>query len=429
MFQQNIVIIEQRWPYLAEQISRAQMPAQVELVSAAPETTLVVDGIQLSSRYDRLREARLQASLVPAGSEIVHVYGLATGDLPRVLLDRKELKKLHVVVLSLAVARASLTYLEHSDWLDDPRVNLLTASSSSDLQLPFACASASLSLADNSGARMRDLLYLELATPYIGLQQASLRPAQEELIARNAEFIKQDESISSLFLSQRGKEVFIAAAGPTLPDSYQWLAAQRERFFLIAVDASVMPLAQAGFIPDLVISVDSAPQLFNLFFGEIKLSDFADVSLVYFPAVDNRLLEQWPGRRFLAFSQDKLYSDLAQKYPQGDLFSSGSVLHSATDLAVKMGAARIYFAGADFSFPKGQSHVEGCAAHIDVGNAGLVSYWVLNGRGERVPSSQNFRGYLRDLERYLAWHPEVKFINCSSEGAKIEGTHLLERGH
>lgn len=425
MFQQNVAIVKRRWPELAELISSAQMPAQVDVVEDAPERTLAIDGIQLSSRYDRLREAKQQASLIPGGSEVAHVYGLATGDLPRTLLSRAELKQVNVVVMSLAVARASLTYLDHSDWLSDPRVNLLTASSGGDLQFPFACAAAILYLADEGGARIRDQLYLELASPYISLQQASLRENLQDRMAQNAEFIQQDECVSSLFSTQQGKEIFIAAAGPTLADSFQWLADRRETLFVIAVDASVTPLIRAGFVPDLVISVDAATQLFELFFAEIDPVDFSSVPLVYFPVVERKLLENWPGQRVLAYSWSKLYDDLVKTHPRGDLFASGSVLHSATDLAVKLGAARIYLAGADFSFPKGQSHVEGCAAYIDVNDTRLVSYWVLNGHGERVPSSQNFRGYLRDLERYLAWHPEVDFVNCSMEGAKIEGARPL----
>jgi len=427
-FEQNLKLISERWPQLAERLHKTSDPEQVELVIDAPEITLLINGIHLSSCYDRLREARIQAELVPEGSTLAHVYGLATGDLPRLLLSRSELKELNVLVMSLAVARASLAYLDHSDWLTNPRVNLLMASSESDLQFPFACASATLSLADDGGARIRDLLYLELATPYISLQHQSLEEELRERMRQNSDYVDRDQSVSVLFSSLQGKDIYIAAAGPTLSESFHLLAAQREKIFLIAVDASVAPLTRAGFIPDLVISIDAAPHLFDLFFAEIDPVKYSEVSLVYFPIAEKMLLERWPGQRFLAYSQNKLYDDLVKIHPQGCLFASGSVLHSAIDLAVKMGASRIYLAGADFSFPKGQSHAEGCAAHLDVKDARLASYWVLNGRGERVPSCQNFRGYLRDLERYLALHPDLEFINCSLEGAKIEGTLSLESG-
>ncbi|HAB01625.1 MAG TPA: motility accessory factor Maf-2, partial [Pseudomonas sp.] len=49
-------------------------------------------------------------------------------------------------------------------------------------------------------------------------------------------------------------------------------------------------------------------------------------------------------------------------------------------------------------------------------------HWVLDGHGQRVRTQLNFRGYLIDLERYIARHPEVRFFNTSRAGALIAGT-------
>ena len=74
----------------------------------------------------------------------------------------------------------------------------------------------------------------------------------------------------------------------------------------------------------------------------------------------------------------------------------------------------------NFALPGGRSHVEGAAwsRTLDVG----ARPWVLDGHGRRVPSLPNLVGYLRDLERYIAHHSRVRFVNGSRDGAAIRGT-------
>jgi len=420
--EQNLKLIAERWPDLAARLRQASDPEQVEVVSNAPERTLMVDGVHLSSRYDRLREARIQAELVPVQSSHAHVYGLAAGDLPRVLLQRPEIETLSVVLMSLQVAKASLGLLDHSDWLNDPRITLLTAATEQELHFPFACAPACLYLADDESARLRDLLQLELATPFIQRFHKVRAGKYLDRIEENKKFIEQDAAVTDFFTCPMSRDMVVAAAGPTLADHFTWLLKNRRQFFLIAVDVSVKSLLTAGLVPDVVVSIDASPKLFEKAFGDIDMQRLMPADLVYFPVVDKKILSGWPGRRFVAYGGNEVYKQIAEKYPGGELFSSGSVIHPAVDLAVKAGAARIILLGADFSFPGGRSHVEGAGVSL---NTVDTENWVLNGKGRRVPTTPNFRGYLRDLESYIARHPEIDFINGSLEGAKIEGTKSL----
>ncbi|MNG27451.1 hypothetical protein D3C81_2076890 [compost metagenome] len=51
-------------------------------------------------------------------------------------------------------------------------------------------------------------------------------------------------------------------------------------------------------------------------------------------------------------------------------------------------------------------------------------YWVHDGHGQKVKTQLNFRGYLCELERYIARHPQVLFLNSSRAGAMIAGTQF-----
>ena len=385
----------------------------------------MVNGIHLSSCYDRLREAQIQAELIPAESPQAYVYGLATGDLPQVLLDRPQLKQLTLVLMNLAVARASLSFFDHGCWLSDSRIILKTAEEETEVRSPFACAPACLYLADDKSARLRDLLQLELATPFIQRKHKWLEPKYLARLAENEALVARDADVAELFSRIPGQKIVIAGAGPSLANQYSWLREKRDQFLLIAVDTALRSLSAAGVVPDVVVSQDFSPTLFQNAFSGLPFNQFSHSILVYFPLVATKIPENWPGKRMVAYTQDAVYRDICEKYPRAELFSSGSVIHPAVDLAVKMGGKQLYLCGADFSFNKNQSHVSGAGVKIASNSA---REWVLNGRGEKVVTTPNFRGYLRDLERYIGLHPEVEFFNTSLEGAKIVGTQYWAWG-
>jgi len=342
-----------------------------------------------------------------------------------VLLQRAEVERLTVVLMNLSVAKASLTYLDHRDWLSDPRICLLSAASEMELLVPFACAPACLYLADDGSARLRDLLQLELATPFIRGVHRHHKAKYLTRIAENESFIGQDADVAELFGSCAGGNIVVAGAGPTLSDHYDWLARKRQHFVLIAVDVAVKSLLAAGISPDVVVAIDVSPKLYEIALGNLDIERLKPTALVYFPLVDKKLLSSWPGRRFVAYSRDDVYAQIALEYPRGKLFSSGSVIHPAVDLAVKSGATRVVLVGADFSFPRGKSHVEGSGTSVKTIE---TNDWVLNGKGLRVPTLPSYRGYLLDLESYIARHPEIEFVNCSLEGARIKGAAYFKGG-
>lgn len=424
MSQQNFAFINRRWPAYAQKLGAAEIPNQLEYIDCAGVQTLVVDGIQLCSRYAPQHEAQLQASLIPAGHEVVYVYGLANGDLIRELLARTEVTQLYLISMNTAIDRANFNFFDHTDWLADSRVNISNATIGCELRFPFACAPAFLYLADNESSRLRDLIHLELSTPYIRQDHKSREAEVRLQMHENETFIAKDGDVADLFSSNVCDFIVVAAAGPTLSDQLTWMKKHRDRFRLIAVDAAVRSLMAAELIPDYVLAIDSSPALFEVFFDGLDLTQLADTGLVYSPLVHRNILDAWLGKRFTISANQPIYSDFDKKYPRGKLFSSGSVLHPAVDLAVKMGVKNVILTGTDFSFTKGQSHVSGSHLQLEVKTS--VKCWVLNSNGDRVPSIRNYVGYLRDLERYLAWHTDVNFFNASQEGARIESTRSFD---
>ena len=135
------------------------------------------------------------------------------------------------------------------------------------------------------------------------------------------------------------------------------------------------------------------------------------------------MLNAWKGKRYGGYSASPVYAALRQQYPRGQLHVGGSVIHPAVDLAVKMGASRITLFGADFAFPMNKTHAGWNDGDLGPG-VEQARHWVLDGHGQRVSTQLNFRGYLCELERYIAGHPQVRFSTAVGRARLIAGTQF-----
>ena len=218
----------------------------------------------------------------------------------------------------------------------------------------------------------------------------------------------------------------MVAAGPSLSITIDWLKQQylEQKYTIFAVDAAVPSLIKAGIKPDLIVAIDkSSDKIFN----SVTRDDIANIPLLYFPVVQNKFLEDWPGQRLIAFSSGQSFDWLAKQYPNiMRLYSGGSVIHPTIDAAVQLGIKEIILLGADFSFINNKTHASDVPMYFEDVHVGAdnAQHWVLNGLGEKNATYLNFRGYLRDLEHYIALNPKVKFYNSSLLGAAISGTTL-----
>lgn len=413
-------IIRNRWPHLyalftATPASRAELQ-----FTDTPDPAPIFNGLQLCSGHDRVREARMQATLIPENASEATVYGIVTEVLPKLLLARQSLQRLNIVALNLSLTFALLTSLSETEWLEDPRVSLYYGGDEKSLHFPFAVIPPCLQCADTSAARISDLALLELSTYH--LNQKFKQKTSETLQVRlqsHLPYILQDEDVATLFATKEGSMVLVAGAGPTLSSNLPLLRQLHREHELIAVDAALSLLVEQDIVPEYVVTIDTHETILQLF---ARLDErLTKTKLVYFPVVETSILSTWKGKRYTAYTATELFADYLEHYPKGTLFSAGSVIHPSIDLGVQMGAATIVLFGVDFSFPDAATHAEGCLLRKDI-DPQLSYRMVTNGAGDLVCSQANLIGYLRDLELYIERHPCVRFANTSREGAAIKGT-------
>ncbi|WKE66726.1 DUF115 domain-containing protein [Gallaecimonas kandeliae] len=418
----NLAVIAQRWPGLMASLSQASpLPLEEVQLAEGLDSTLLVKGIQLTSRHDRTREARTQADNLAADAPRAHLYGTGLGDLQQVLLARTALERLDVYILNESLFLLVLQLLDQRQWLADPRVVLHQAADSPEIQLPFLVNPAELVLVSDANAKIRDRLISELDQPFNNRRFLADAPARLARIEANSPFFAKDQDVRVLFGTAPGREVLVVATGPSLERHYGYLRQRRQQQdgpLLIAVDTALKPLQANGIRPDLVVTLD-----YGITEAELPCQDSAGIGLVYFPTTNSELLAAWQGPRYLAFTTSPFFERLRRELDRGLLNNAGSVIHPALDLAVQMGGKEVVLFGADFAFPGDKSHAGWQNGELGLAPGQSVE-WTLDGYGNRVKTLRNFRSYLCGVERYIAKHPQVAFYNSSKAGALIQGAHF-----
>lgn len=97
LLQQNMAIIRRRWPEVAQTMDAANPDSLDAMLVTGANHTISVNGIQLSSCYNRLAEAELMINQLPAWCSTVSVYGVGMGDVPTLLSDNKHLEHIRKI--------------------------------------------------------------------------------------------------------------------------------------------------------------------------------------------------------------------------------------------------------------------------------------------------------------------------------------------
>lgn len=421
-FETNLKVIHQRWPQLAkmlEQVSRMPPSLDVSLAQGL-DSTLVINGIQLTSRHNRLLEAQQQSSQLPQHKSIT-LYGTALGDLQQELLARTSLTGLNVAILNEYIFVLVLQLLDQTHWLSDPRVHLLMACDHKELQPPYIVAPAELVLVSDRNRNIRDRLCSDLEATNVANRLNTTISEQVARFAQNQHYWRKDAQVQSLFNTlQQGQEAYVIAAGPSLEQHYAYLQRCRNKAVppvIICVDTAARALLAHHIMPDIVVTADYHVNNRHLP-NELLAST---CKLVYFPITDGELLAHFPGTRYVALNNTSMFQSVRHELTAANLYMHGSVIHPATDLAVRMGASRVVFFGADFAFSHQKTHANWKDGEIGISYQQATD-WTMNFYGEKVPTLPNLTTYRIGIERYIQQHPAVTFFNTSKAGAVIAGT-------
>lgn len=435
IFEFNLVWLRKHAPKIADLVvsdcSDKGERLDIEIIEGR-DVTVSVNGVQLTSRHDRFRQAETMCSHIKESDEMVHVYGPMLGDCVQFLLkNRLNLKKITIHILNAALFKEIIRMIripgsenERSDieisWVYDR--NLATASS------PRVVSVSELVLADSENQVLSARLDSDLERNFSSRRfTEKMRPLLKKRISQNLELAAVDADVSSEYGLFAGQKIAVLGAGPSLEMTENML---RELIAsgvkIVAVETATRWMTQKGLSADYVVTIDSfiLPDV-------IGYEACRSAKLVYAPTGGCEFLRSFlPSRRLCFYSGSDSYYDARKSFPHSNLFSSGSVIHPAVDFAVRLGAAEIFLFGCDFAF-------DGDKTHAGVSKE-FAERWLMNtsiGRipcrgwkGNLVETTRSMRSYCLDLGDYIckmksAGH-DVKFVNMSPWGAPIRGTEI-----
>jgi len=251
-------------------------------------------------------------------------------------------------------------------------------------------------------------------------------------ITKNVPSLARCGTVPRLSDIASGRPAIIVCPGPSLEKSIQALKTVQDRALVIVVNHALSAVQKHGITPDLVVAADSKPAIANhLQAGSLdEVGAFAlgvSVHPNVFKAVEGKPVFSFMGNPAAEFWLDDLVSP-PEKFPLG-----GTVAHGAAMLALSWRCDPVVFVGQDLAYSNGSAYASGTdfAAKFeispdrsDVGTFGEERqrlYWVRSWGEEKLATSVQFLMYKAWYEEMVKAEPGTRFINCSEDGAYIEG--------
>ncbi len=430
IFNKNIASLERVNPQLAIKVREHRADKINFEFKTGFSKTVTVSGIQLSSRHDPRREANLQASVLASSREI-YLYGLGLGYLPEKIIERLSLCKLHIKILNLSLFSLILHLRDQTIWLADERTTITLANADLEIKSPYFVFMPDVLLADDSNQRIKNVIHANICGHYSKRQFQVDDSLLLNRIKENYIHLQADKGIEHLFDEVHPKEAIVVGAGSSLEGNITLLErclVRVPRPLLVSVATASKILVEAGIIPDYLVVIDKDVSLTHPLVA--KFSKMKNTRLVYYPLANPQFIGDWPGDRYAAYSTSPLFDSVRRELPKTALFSGGSVIHTAIDLAKNLGSSSITLCGVDFAYVDNQIHAgyEGGVLYNyeHISSSGQAKRWVRNGYGKSIPTHDSFISYLVELERYIKKFPNIKFWNVSKMGASINGCEYVE---
>ncbi len=172
----------------------------------------------------------------------------------------------------------------------------------------------------------------------------------------NRERVKREPTVAGILAPEavennKNKNCIVCGSGPSLQSTIPFLKEHRDKFTVIAVDSSLMPLYKSGIDPDLVLTIDAAGAC-----GEfIKDYDGKNASLISSVGSHRNTSDAWKNRIYFYFPTPVKafyywllmmleYNSIPFLMPLNNCGSTSIIL------AEEMGFKNIAITGIDFSY-------------------------------------------------------------------------------
>ncbi len=272
---------------------------------------------------------------------------------------------------------------------------------------------------------------------------------------RNLNNLPFSTPLRRLFFRFSGLPVLIVSAGPSLRESLPAIRRAVPFFLVVAVDTALLPLYEAGIVPDMVYSLDAQVHTLEDYLG-IEKDYLQRVHVVYDMVAHPETVSYVRGRRpvyvattahidvdpqgnpFLLKSEFVRWLELELGAQLGDVETGGSVSTSVFHAAFLIGGNPIVLVGQDLAFSYQTTHVASTShyyRYVPASNRMRpinTIFWeaILSRRLQKQVGIQgevnsdfvmsNFKGWFEISAKRLGELKGITCINATRQGVRLE---------
>ena len=256
---------------------------------------------------------------------------------------------------------------------------------------------------------------------------------------KNIREIEQRGRVSQLAGAFSGKDFIVLAAGPSLQTLLPKIKEYKNKAILVCVETALHALLKCGVQPDFIVITDPQYYAYKHIAGLEAPQSILVCPLSVYPAVF-----RFKCREILLCSEMFPVSSYFEKEMGsfGDLGAGGSVASSAWTLCKLLGAANIYLAGLDLSYPMGQTHIKGSSAeqksYILADRLSPLQKFNSSSRfnarpeyafdydGNQVLTDARMKMFAWWFESTIAANPQIKTYTLCRQSMKIPGVEVAD---
>lgn len=389
------------------------------------DKTLIVNNLQLTSRYDRQAFAKFRCRNLKL-DQIIIVFGFGLGDEVS-YLSQITASDIYVIILNPGLFFEILGRLDNIDVLLRTNIHFVMP----DETFPFA----ENSIINPVELYIEQSVYNNLKTKLINIiddfylkdfVDNTLAAEAEGNLKANYEFLKTVTLLSDEDLLSFEKKIAIAAAGPSIQNNLETIKhlKKTQNITLITIDVALRYLLKEGIIPDVIVTCDSNISPEKL--GDItEYKESLKKSLLIFCANSSRsVIDMFDCKKRVLFSQRQAkFYDYISEEESDFVTSNGSVLNLAAEIAIKAKPENIMLFGTDFAFLDNQTHAGRSNSTNLFRDIGTVTVKCNDGAVRNTVKPYTYYRYI--LERSISQNKEIRFDNYSKTGAVILGTNIV----
>ncbi len=448
LFESNASIVKTSHPALYSKILNCADDGTLTVYDTrsgdkVPEMNLSGRKIYIHSRYEPVKEAERLIDEADTGKfNLFIVFGFGFGYHVGELLRRADpASTVMVLEKDVCMIRKAMESRDLGGVLRDERLFLLADPGEDDIAEALRGKSTyKISMITHRGSFQVDPDYYHnmrrIAKSYLSSKEVNIATLAKfektwaANIARNIATIIESPGANAFYDTFTGIPAIVAAAGPSLTQSIEFIRSNAAKAVIVAVDTSYFILRRHGITPHFCVCVD--PQVINARYFEGDTS--GRTVLVADPTVHPSVFRLFKGRKCVTGTAFRMMKWIEEEAgDKGELAYGGSVSTNAYDFARRLGASPVLLVGQDLAFTGGLAHARGSYLDEQVflrarrlsnplmfNRFQLTALPAISVKGIRSPQVRTNQ----KMMIFLSWfgkRNDPSLVNCTWDGAYING--------